>query len=153
MTALPRRPGAPRFVAYSTLTREPMLVDASAVDLLRRTRAVPSLGYDNRFVEVLDCGADGPDAASIEMTLDAARGLYRTVFRGSGALGQPGMPPLALQDPLPMSPDKAALRAVEDGLRALVERARAARLDGLASILHRALIEAQVEIAAQRGRD
>lgn len=148
MTATARRPGAPRFVAYSTLTRMPALAGADAALLLVEARAIPALGYDNRFVEVLDCGAEGPDAGTLDLSLDAARALFRTVFRGSGALGQPGMPPLPLQDPLPTPPDRAAVRAIEDGLSALVDRARAAGLDGLASLLQRAQAEARAEIAA-----
>lgn len=152
MTAIVRRAGAPRFVAYSTLTRMPALAGADAARLLEEARAIPALGYDNRFVEVLDCGAEGPDAAALDLTLDAARSLFRTVFRGSGALGQPGMPPLPLQDPLPTPPDRAALRAIEDELSGLVDRARAAGFDGLASLLHRARAEARAEIAAVLAR-
>lgn len=149
MTASSRPPGTPRFVAYSTLTRMPALVGADAAGLLADARAVPALGYDNRFVEVLDCGAEGPDAGTVDVPLDAARSLYRTVFRGSGALSQPGMPPLPLQDPLPVPPDRAALQAIEEGLSSLTDRARAAGLDGLASTLQRARAEAEAEIAAR----
>lgn len=146
MSTSSRAPGEPRFVAYSTLTREPMLASADAAGLLGETRTIPALGFDNRFVEILDCGAEGPDAATVDMTLDAARGLYRTVFRGAGALGQPGMPPLALQDPLPASPDRVAMRAIEEGLSSLVDRAKAANLPDLASLLHRALADARAAI-------
>lgn len=147
MTAPARPPGAPRFVAYSTMTRMPALVGADPVRLLAEARAIPALGFDNRFVEVLDCGAD--DAAAVDIPLDAARSLYRTVFRGSGALGQPGMPPLPLQDPLQTPPDRAALRAIEEGLSSLADRARAAGLGGLASALQRARADAAAEIAAR----
>ncbi len=146
MTASPR---PPRFVAYSTLTRMPALVGSDAARLLADARAVPALGYDNRFVEVLDCGAEGPDAGTVDVPLDAARSLYRTIFRGSGALGQPGMPPLPLQDPVPVPPDHAALLAIGEGLSSLADRARAAGLDGLASALQRARAEAEAEIAAR----
>ncbi len=146
MTASPR---PPRFVAYSTLTRRPALVGSDAARLLADARAVPALGYDNRFVEVLDCGAEGPDAGTVDVPLDAARSLYRTIFRGSGALGQPGMPPLPLQDPVPVPPDRAALLAIGEGLSSLADRARAAGLDGLASALQRARAEAEAEIAAR----
>ena len=151
MTSPARSPGAPRFVAYSTLTRMPALIGADAARLLDDARAVPALGYDNRFVEVLDCGAEGPDAGTVDMPLDAARSLYRTVFRGSGALSQPGMPPLPLQDPLPPPPDRAALRAIEDGLSSLADRAKAAGLQGLASLLYRARTDALAEIATRLG--
>lgn len=149
MTVPSRQPGAPRFIAYSTMTRMPALVGTHPAQLLADAQAIPALGYDNRFVEVLDCGAEGPDAGTIDIPLDAARSLYRTVFRGSGALGQPGMPPLPLQDPLPMPPDRAALRAIEEGLSSLADRARAAGLDGLASTLQRVRAEAGTEIAAR----
>lgn len=141
---------APRFVAYSTLTREPVMVGLTAADLLIDTRSIPSLGYDSRFVEILDCGAEGPDAGTVDIRLDAARLLFRTVFRGSGSLSQPGMPPLALQEPLPAVPDRAAARAIEDGLAVLVDRARAAGLHSVASLLHRALNDARTELAAVR---
>lgn len=149
MTAPARPSGAARFVAYSTMTRMPALVGADPVRLLADARAIPALGFDNRFVEVLDCGAEGPDAATVDAPLDAARSLYRTVFRGSGALGQPGMPPLPLQDPLQTPPDRAALRAIEEGLSSLADRARAAGLGGLASALQRARADAAAEIAAR----
>ena len=152
MTEPVRQPGAPRFVVYSTMTRMPALVGVDPVRLLADARAIPALGYDNRFVEVLDCGADGPDAGTVDIPLDAARSLYRTVFRGSGALGQPGMPALPLQDPLTLPPDRATLRAIEDGLSSLADRARAAGLDGLASALRRAEAEAASEIAARLRR-
>jgi hypothetical protein len=151
MTSPARPAGAPRFVAYSTMTRMPALVGTDAASLLVEARSIPALGYDNRFVEVLDCGAQGPDAGTVDVPLDAARSLYRTVFRGSGALGQPGMPPLPLQDPLPTPPDRAALKAIEDGLSSLTARARAAGLDGLASALGRVLDDARAEIAARLG--
>lgn len=144
-----RQPGAPRFVAYSTMTRLPALVGADPAQLLADARAIPALGYDNRFVEVLDCGAEGPDAGTVDIPLDVARSLYRTVFRGSGALGQPGMPPLPLQDPLPVPPDRAALLAIDEGLSNLADRARAAGLVRLASTLQRARAEAGAEIAAR----
>jgi hypothetical protein len=151
MPTSPRSVDAPRFVAYSTLTREPVMVGHTAADLLTDTRAKPSLGYDSRFVEILDCGADGPDAATVDLRLDAARLLYRTVFRGSGSLSRPGMPPLALQDALPAAPDRAAARAIEDGLSALVDRARAAGLLSVASLLHRTLDDARAELAEGHG--
>lgn len=146
MTTATRGPGLSRFVAYSTLTREPVMVHVDVSRLLTETRKIPALGYDNRFVEVLDCGSDG-DASTVTLALDAARELYRTVFRGGGALSRPGMPAFPLVDPRPAHPDRAAVRAIEEGLSALRDRALAVGHPRLASILDRALTETRAEIA------
>ncbi len=139
--------GRSRFVAYSTLTREPVMAHVDVSRLLTETRKISALGYDNRFVEVLDCGSDGPDAGTVTLALDAARELYRTVFRGGGALSRPGMPAFPLVDPRPAPPDRGAVRAIEDGLSALRDRALAVGHPRLASILDRALSETRAEIA------
>lgn len=149
MTMSDRGTGAPRFVAYSTLTREPVLADADTVRLLAETRQIPALGFDNRFVEVLDCGETGPDAATVTMRLDAAREVFRTVFRGHGTLSRPGMPAFPLVDLVPATPDRMAGRSVEQDLAGLVERARMAHLPQLASILDRALVQVRAEIERQ----
>ena len=145
MTTSDRGPGAPRFVAYSTLTREPVMADADAVRLLEETRQIPALGYDNRFVEVLDCGETGPDAGTVTMRLEAAREVFRTVFRGRGTLNRPGMPAFPLVDLLPATPDRTAVRSIETDLAGLVERARMAGRPDLASILDRALVQVRAE--------
>ena len=142
-----------RFVAYSTLTREPVMAHADVAELLARTRTNPALGFDNRFVEVLDCGTDGPDAAGIVERLDEARDLYRTVFRGAGALGRPGMPAFPLVGLPAPEPDRVATRALEDGLSDLVARARTAAQPRIASILDRALAEVRSEIARSEPAD
>ena len=146
MTASDRAPGAHRFVAYSTLTREPVMAGVDAVRLLAETRQDPALGYDSRFVEILDCGEDGPDAGAVTLRLEAAREVYRTVYRGRGTLNRPGMPAFPLVDLLPASPDRTALRSVAEDLGTLVERARMARQPRLASILDRALVQVRAEI-------
>lgn len=151
MTAPDRDPGAHRFVAYSTLTREPVMAGADAVRLLSETRQDPALGYDSRFVEILDCGEGGPDAGTVTLRLEAAREVYRTVYRGRGTLSRPGMPAFPLVDLLPATPDRTAVRSVEEDLSGLVERARMARQPRLASILDRALVEIRAEIARQDG--
>ena len=147
MTDVASHADSARFVAYSTLTREPVMAHADATELLTRTRTNPALGFDNRFVEVLDCGPDGPDAANITVRLDDARDLYRTVFRGGGSLGQPGMPAFPLVGLPAPEPDRVATRALEDGLADLVTRARTAAQPRIASILDRALAELRIEIA------
>lgn len=141
-----RGPGAPRFIAYSTLTREPVMTGGDAVHLLAETRQDPALGYDNRFVEVLDCGEAGPDASTVTMRLEAAREVFRTVFRGRGTLARPGMPAFPLVDLLPATPDRTAVRSLEADLAGLVERARMAGRPDLASILDRALVQLRSEI-------
>jgi hypothetical protein len=153
MTDVASHAESARFVAYSTLTREPVLAHADVAELLARTRTDPALGYDNRFVEVLDCGTDGPDAAQVVERLDAARDLYRTVFRGAGALGRPGMPAFPLVGLPAPEPDRVATRALEGGLSDLVARARTAGQPRLASILDRALAEMRAEIARAEATD
>lgn len=86
------RPGTPRFVAFSTVTGEPMMSGTSAAKLLSFTCEVPSLGIDNRHVEILDCGVDTPDVTGRDVPLVEARQRFPTVFRGE----ETGLPPVAL---------------------------------------------------------
>ena len=88
-----RRFGSPRFVVYDLASGETVMSGTGARHLLTFTCEMPSLGVDNRFVEILDCGAEGPDANTIELPLVAARERFATVFRGEG---MPDLPPVAL---------------------------------------------------------
>ncbi len=146
-----RRPGVSRFIAYSTLTRLPVLTGAEAGPLLTATRAIPALGYDNRFVEVLDCGEGGPDAESITAKLDDAREIYRTVFRGAGVSGRPGMPAFPFVEPEPAAPDPASTRAIVDDLSLLAARARRVGPTAIAALLERVLAEVEAELDCPHG--
>lgn len=146
MTDVASHAESARFVAYSTLTREPVMAHADAAELLARTRTIPALGFDNRFVEVLDRGTDEPDPAGLVDRLDEARDLYRTVFRGAGALGRPGMPAFPLVGLPAPEPDRVATRALEEALSDLVARARTAAQPRIASILDRALADMRAEL-------
>ena len=77
MTSPARPAGAPRFVAYSTMTRMPALVGTDAASLLVEARSIPALGYDNRFVEVLE------DFIDSTVPADWSDEQWRQLLRGA----------------------------------------------------------------------